>query len=724
MPTNNPVPSADPSDLAFNAGAFDRVVNGEAPDFTDRFGRVKKTVAGSISQVQAAAEQALAVDIPAAIGTVAAINSRGNWASGTAYAIKDIVLTGGTWYICIVAHTSSASFATDQAARWRVYQGLTTGDLEYQVSEVQSVIDSALPMQNYTALRAYTGRATAVRITTPGIAGFFQRDDGDTTTADDGGTVIVDASGRRWRRLYSGAPHVLWFGAVPDFNPANNTGTDNSAAFNALLQNFPVADCSGDYKFMVLSAIAPNRKFILTANGSTICQRTKTQPLFNLNGCSGSEIHYGDFTNNATLAEYELANARLIFANQHVEDITIYNAKVFKTFQQGIDFDLTSARINIVLCHVEETARDGIFLLNSVDSKVSLCTFVNTGDDSIAFAGQSHNAIASSNTITGAGSYNLGGSGIRINRSGVAVGNTIKNSDLFGIICADNSVDATAKPENLKLIGNTIVGINKTGTVTAGIGFKNVTSVECIGNDIRMPSKEAHAYRLYGETKSGRISIDGGTVDNARSVLFIRDAGADSIKVSNVTSKQCTDLAFLEATGAVDVLELAGNTSINTTSSGYFRAGTNTATVGKLITRNNKLLQPNTVPFVFNSASIAEFESTKDQWATNIHADYNGGTNVSSIVIDGRMGEITSARGVVTFNATNSGLISFGATPLSRIPLRSDLSIVLETVLGAASYWYVDFIDAVNFRIRLNAAPGVDVTFSWSVNAFNNRKVK
>ena len=46
MPTTNPVPSTDPTDLLFNAGKLDEVVNGAANSFTDRLGVARRTVAG------------------------------------------------------------------------------------------------------------------------------------------------------------------------------------------------------------------------------------------------------------------------------------------------------------------------------------------------------------------------------------------------------------------------------------------------------------------------------------------------------------------------------------------------------------------------------------------------------------------------------------------------------------------------------------------------------
>lgn len=45
-------------------------------------------------------------------------------------------------------------------------------------------------------------------------------------TADNGGTIIIDSSGRRWKRQYSGGMNPKWFGAL-------NDGTDSSVAVNA-----------------------------------------------------------------------------------------------------------------------------------------------------------------------------------------------------------------------------------------------------------------------------------------------------------------------------------------------------------------------------------------------------------------------------------------------------------------------------------------------------------
>ena len=85
----------------------------------------------------------------------------------------------------------------------------------FDQGSVRDVLDKAKTLSNYTQLRSYNGRATHIRITDPGIAGFFYYDVSDTTSTDNGGTVIVSGS-KRWKRIYDGPVNVMWFGAKGD----------------------------------------------------------------------------------------------------------------------------------------------------------------------------------------------------------------------------------------------------------------------------------------------------------------------------------------------------------------------------------------------------------------------------------------------------------------------------------------------------------------------------
>lgn len=81
---------------------------------------------------------------------------------------------------------------------------------------------------NYAGIRAYTGGRTRVYClgksnVFDGGFGFFEVDTSDTTSTDNGGTILVDTTGRRWKRQYDGSVNLLWF--------AKGDGTtDDSAA--------------------------------------------------------------------------------------------------------------------------------------------------------------------------------------------------------------------------------------------------------------------------------------------------------------------------------------------------------------------------------------------------------------------------------------------------------------------------------------------------------------
>lgn len=127
---------------------------------------------------------------------------------------------------------------------WTV-DGVTDPISGYDDGAAIAALDNSKPMANYTALRAYTGRATGVRITQYGLAGFFQRDDADSTSVDNGGTIIVDASGRRWKRVIDASANVKWFGAKGD------AVTDDTVAIQAALDS--VSQSTGAFDIQIKS---------------------------------------------------------------------------------------------------------------------------------------------------------------------------------------------------------------------------------------------------------------------------------------------------------------------------------------------------------------------------------------------------------------------------------------------------------------------------------------
>jgi hypothetical protein len=108
---------------------------------------------------------------------------------------------------------------------------------EYML-EAKGARDEALAasgkVASYAELRLYNGTANAVRVTgylvttaPSGTVGSFTRDDSDTTSLDNNGTVIIDALGRRWKRNYRNALHLKWFEAVGNFTADDTTPINN-----------------------------------------------------------------------------------------------------------------------------------------------------------------------------------------------------------------------------------------------------------------------------------------------------------------------------------------------------------------------------------------------------------------------------------------------------------------------------------------------------------------
>lgn len=137
-----------------------------------------------------------------------------------------------------------------------------TDNIGFDGSTSAAVFVGAKLLTNYTALRAYTGVATGIRLTDKWIAGIFQYDSTDTTSADNGATIIVDASARRWKRMFDQEVNILWWGADP-------TGVvDSSAAFTSAWQ-FIAATLENPYTntFIVYSSLKiPQGKYLINTS--------------------------------------------------------------------------------------------------------------------------------------------------------------------------------------------------------------------------------------------------------------------------------------------------------------------------------------------------------------------------------------------------------------------------------------------------------------------------
>ncbi|MBH3383901.1 tail fiber domain-containing protein [Pseudomonas juntendi] len=99
-------------------------------------------------------------------------------------------------------------------------------EVGYDGANVSDMLDLSRPFESYASLRNYSGFAKVAEIKESGVAGLFIRDDTDSASSDDGGTVIIDLLSRRWKRSISGRVNVRWFGAP-------SSTIDQASAFSA-----------------------------------------------------------------------------------------------------------------------------------------------------------------------------------------------------------------------------------------------------------------------------------------------------------------------------------------------------------------------------------------------------------------------------------------------------------------------------------------------------------
>nr|WP_307763807.1 tail fiber domain-containing protein [uncultured Leclercia sp.] len=258
--TMNPPGSASPYDLFDNSQNFDTAINSiTAAIWQDRLGKSRHTWYGIESLAlksmlnygyitKKSFEQGATLDTP---NTVLQLESNG-----------EFYRWDGDWSQPKVVPPGSTPESAGGVGPGK-WVGVGDAALRSGLSKPDGA--SLIGGATYGEIRAYGGAAN--RINCLGRSNIFDHahgdfvlDTADTTSADNDGTVLVDASGRRWKRQYDGDLVLTWFGAKGDGT------TDNAAAFQK-------ADAVG-------SAIA------LTGNGVYFSTYAPLSPLVTTGGAS------------------------------------------------------------------------------------------------------------------------------------------------------------------------------------------------------------------------------------------------------------------------------------------------------------------------------------------------------------------------------------------------------------------------------------------------------
>lgn len=293
--TGNAIGSADARDLYDNAQNLDKAMHSTDPTWIDRFGVARPTFKGAESELNQKVDDAEA----------AATEARGylNTMRATSYGpLAEDPTTDPLGHPCTAGdeyfNTTYNLLKRFDGVIWRVpdinTENLASGAGSSMVGHggqtVEAALNERLPeIGNYALLRAYTGPVTSFFVC--GVAnifdggfGPFRVDAADTTSADNGGTILVDDSGRRWKRDYSRVVNAKWFYLVGD-GVADDEDIAIQAAINALPSDGGVVRVpAGRYKIANTLIVGNGSNFSASSKNCIKIQGEGIAPYFGSSG--------------------------------------------------------------------------------------------------------------------------------------------------------------------------------------------------------------------------------------------------------------------------------------------------------------------------------------------------------------------------------------------------------------------------------------------------------
>ncbi len=554
---------------------------------------------------------------------------------------------------------------------------------------IKDVLDTAKPIANYTALRAYAGSASQIRITATGIAGFFYYDASDTVSADNGGTIIVSSNGKRWKRLFSEGVYVNWFGALGKY-PINDTAAINSAVnyLNSMgggeLHFQPGVygvSATGDY-----AGIQLKTGVYLNLNGSKIKAIPANSPSYRLinieqsNNCGvfSGEVQGDRADNNATGEHGHGINIIYNCAN-----VTIRDVKVYDCFGDGIYTGRLCNNVKILNSTVTNNRRNNISVVSTSNilidgNEISYAngTAPETGIDVEPNIGDlvSRNVIITNNRIYGNAKQG-------VDFPGPYTGVLVENAVVAKNHIYENG-QAGIKASYIKNITIDENHIYKNGTNGIVDSAALASSMIIRGNIIHSNGSTA----IDGFASNSNIS--GNTISNHMSGYGIRWKYGQNvtIAINKINSTGEDGVLYERAYNSI----ITGNSIKNTNKHGIFITGTSTSSA----TKSRSL--------TVSGNSIAAASLLADNTYSGIYLDANANTST----ISGNIIERAPAGTILDVYLTNGGA-GFTIAPTVTITGGGGINATATAIIDAGK---VIAVQLTNSGSGYTSAPVVTIS--------------
>jgi hypothetical protein len=431
---------------------------------------------------------------------------RGDWvASGTLYAVNDMVTTDAVTYVCLVAHAAAALFSTDlAAARWMRLSGVDDGSID-----ADKLVNGAVALQAIMDKLAGTVKAASLSndsadlqaITTKldgtGKAAFLSSVSADLQAITTKLMVLQSGTGAVARTVTDKLRETV---SVKDFTGADPTGaSDSLAAFQAAVntgKNVYIPD--GDWRLSGAVTITTTGQQIIGSGAKCRIQSTSATADFFTIGDGVSNIRnvaFRDFVMYATVTK--VAGAAIRFRLSQWCSVT--NVQVSSVY----DFQANGVRLY-----------DGIVFEATFGSRVDGCDMWGFGRDAIRVYGDAtYNAeltISNNCWIAYAERYGVysGGSFGGLHLESISI------SACWRDVCIDKLVTATANRE----IFITQASLDASSDANLWVGEGGASFIECTGMWV------ASAGRTAGVGPSSVNGV-GVHVDPNNSGLILRITG-------------------------------------------------------------------------------------------------------------------------------------------------------------------------------------------------------
>ncbi|WP_205191955.1 glycosyl hydrolase family 28-related protein [Burkholderia sp. LMG 13014] len=219
---------------------------------------------------------------------------------------------------------SAAALANTTGAGGAALIGFDGTTLDQQfLSRVNRVVNSIAALRSLSHTTYTCAFATGYYAAHDGGGGPYQYDPTDTTSADNGGTIIVAADGARWKLQYFGSVSLKQFGAKFD-GAADDTATINAALSTGLPLIVPAGTSviSG-----TLNVTQSNTKLIGMGIGVSVFSSTSASATAILVSTGLNDIEIGNFTVTRSATATSGANgidcSGAVLSRSKIRDVTV-----------------------------------------------------------------------------------------------------------------------------------------------------------------------------------------------------------------------------------------------------------------------------------------------------------------------------------------------------------------------------------------------------------------